>query len=64
MHDQLRDMAHAIVRREGKISQRSRVRGQDAAALLQKQVLMLSCASIQFILLAQRMSLIQQTSRG
>lgn len=44
MHDQLRDMALAIVRSEGKISQRSRVRGQDAEVLLQKQVLMSPCA--------------------
>ena len=38
MHDQLRDMAYAIVRGEGRITRRSRVRGQDAGALLREQV--------------------------
>ena len=44
MHDQLRDLAYAIVRGEGRIAQRSRVRGQEAAALLQEQVLTTPCA--------------------
>lgn len=44
MHDQLRDLAYAIVRSEGRIAQPSRVRGRDATALLQEQVLMSACA--------------------
>ena len=44
MHDQLRDLAYAIVRSEGRIAKRSRLRGQDAAALLQEQVLTSPCA--------------------
>lgn len=43
MHDQLRDLAWALNREAGPIDKRARVRGDDAAALLQEAMKKVCC---------------------